>query len=319
MKEKLVLVLMVAFVAGFATNASGQGFYEFSSYSGAGSEFDVACYGDVIYYGSGADVWSIGVSIGTAAMVDEPTHLVGADGIYGTGDDVVNPNYQARVFSGVGHVTLHSSVLNGGSIGEMYVDDTSIYTTGGSYGNEVFEFDKTTGAYVGLAVHSTTGPRASHLGFDAATGTWYMGNENRQVWSSTGGNWTYEFTYANMAGSHGDGMEFVNGNVWVSDMTSNFLARWGEGDNPETAVVETGWNEWNRFSYTEEFGGSSKVVEGMGFGALGHFWAGAGNSVYEIGGGEIGDYTVIPVPGAFLIGSIGLAVSSWRLRRRKEL
>ena len=37
--------------------------------------------------------------------------------------------------------------------------------------------------------------------------------------------------------------------------------------------------------------------------------------------GEVEDYelTVVPVPGAVLLGGIGLAFSCWKLRKRKEL
>ncbi|WP_419608387.1 PEP-CTERM sorting domain-containing protein [Thiolapillus sp.] len=137
-----------------------------------------------------------------------------------------------------------------------------------------------------------------------------MSNENRQVYSSTGGDWTYEFTWANMAGSHGDGLEWVNGHLFVSDMTSNFIAMWDYDG--------TIWSETQRFAYTE-LGGTNKFVEGMGFGALGHFWAGSGGYVYELGGGEIGDYTdpngSAPEPGSLLLMGAGL-LGLFGLRRK---
>jgi hypothetical protein len=36
------------------------------------------------------------------------------------------------------------------------------------------------------------------------------------------------------------------------------------------------------------------LVEGMGFGALNHFWATGGDSLYEIGGGDLSEYTDPP-------------------------
>ena len=294
----------VALAMGFSVNAAAAQFYEFSSYAGTGSEYDVASYGNSIYYGAGTSVYSIDVAIADMSKRDEPSYL--------TDGSTANPNYQTRTFSNEQSYTLSGApgYLNGGSVGEMWVDANSIYTTAG---DKVYAFDKTSGAYQSTVVTGggIVGNYAGNAHFlSYGDGKWWAGNEDRQVWSSTGGSWSFEFGWPDMVGGHGDGMEWVNGSVWVSDMTSNYLARWGDGDNPETGAVETGWNEWNRFDYTEELDGTNKVVEGMGFGALGHFWAGAGTSVYEIGGGDIGQYTdnghSVPEPGTLLLLGAGL-------------
>jgi len=299
MMKKLLTATLGLLTVGFVGGAMAAGtYYEFSTYGGSGSELDVASYGNTIYYGAGAAVHSIDVSIADLTKVDEPYFL--ADGV------TPNPNYQTRTFSNPQSINLTGSPsLNGGSVGELYVDATHIYTTGGSNGNQVYAFDKATGAYTGQVVTNTaSAPRASHLGFGG--GKWWMSNESRQVFSSTGGDWTYEFTWNNMAGSHGDGMEWVNGHIFVSDMTSNHIAMWDEADGV--------WSETERFDY-QELSGGNKYVEGMGFGALGHFWAGSGSLVYELGGGSIGDYTGVPEPGMLLLMGTGL-LGLFGLRRR---
>jgi len=297
MKKLTIVGAMVGallFALSMGTTAiAAEDYYEFSEYSGLGSEYDVACYGNTIYYGSATIVYAVDVSVPDITKKDEPRYLP---------DGTPNPNYQPRTFSNVRSIILQPPAgvsLNWGSVGEMYVDDQYIYTIGNS--NQIYAFDKTTGQYVAQVVTNTDSsvPRASHLSYGG--GKWWMSNEDREVWSSTGGDWHYEFTWNDMAGSHGDGMEYVNGHIFVSDMTSNYIAMWD--------YVNGQWQETKRFSYTEP-GGVNKYVEGMGFGALGHFWAGDGREIYELGGGTIGNYVTAPIPGSatlLLLGMMGLA------------
>jgi hypothetical protein len=318
MKKLLVLVFVAALVMGVATDAFAVGtYYEFSAYSGSGSEYDVACFGNKVYYGYGSSVYSVEVSIADMSKKDESVYL--ADGV------TLNSNYQSRTFSNETYISLSGApgYLDRGSVGEMWVDDSYIYTTGGGSddlnGSKVYSFNKSSGAYVSTVV---TGGGITNPGFTTTAsflsygdGKWWTGNEGRKIYSSTGGAWTYEFTFDDMTPSgsldHGDGMEYVNGHVFVSDMTSNHIAMW-DYDGSE-------WSETERFGYNEIFGGTSKYVEGMGYGALGHFWAGSGSAIYELGGGEIGDYTdPIPAPGAILLGSLGVGLVGW-LRRRRTL
>ncbi len=319
-RVKLALGVPVAVLAmGFSGIATADHFYEFSAYGGAGMEYDVASYGNTIYYGGGASVYSVDVAIADMSKVDEPRYL--ADGT------TPNPNYQPRTFSNQQSYNLHNSpTLRSQSVGEMWVDANYIYTGGTNH--SIYAFDKTTGAYAAGASHMYAGGLPAGSGWGSppsllsyGDGKWWAGDELQRVYSSTdGSNWIYEFNSIPTAGgSHLDGLAFVNGNVWLSDMTSNFLMRYGLGDNPETGAVETGWNQWNIFDYTEELGGTAKLVEGMGFGALGHFWAGSGSVIYEVGGGDIGQYTDgdVPEPATLLLlggGLLGLAGF-----RRKEL
>lgn len=304
-------------IAGFAGHAAASDYYEFSVLSGPGTEYDVACYGNTIYYGAGASVYKTTVSVADMSKKDEPKFL--ADGV------TPNPNYQTRTFTAATPITLSGGgSLAGGSVGEMFVDANYIYTiastsvTGGpSQGGMVQAFDKNTGVYVSTVVtgSSTDDVYGTGWGYDSLLsyggGKWWLGNEDSHVYSSSDGvNWDYEFTWPDMAGGHGDGMEYVNGYIFVSDMTSNFIAQWEK--------VGGVWTEKNRFSYTE-IGGSNKYVEGMGFGALGHFWAGSGSYIYELGGGEIQGQVDVPEPSTVLLMGVGLAALVGYSRKKKGL
>jgi len=92
-----------------------------------------------------------------------------------------------------------------------------------------------------------------------------------------------------MAGDHLDGMEFVRdpntgmGYVYVSDMTSDYIGQY-------TKDATGNWQQVNLFHYADP---DVESVEGMGFGALNHFWVGgwSAGSLYELGGGDLGKYT----------------------------
>ncbi len=176
---------------------------------------------------------------------------------------------------------------------EFYVDDTHIYfgPTGGLVASNggIHQWTKLPnglpGTYLGRVVNSTL-THSQSLGYDANTQTWYGGGDSysRRIWSwgpaSTA--WSQIFDYSpGYAGSHHDGMEFVNGYLWISDMTSDKL-----GQFEYTGVGSyNGWDEVNVFSYSG--GGSADDVEGMGFGPMGHFWATGWSTLYELGGNEL--------------------------------
>jgi hypothetical protein len=133
----------------------------------------------------------------------------------------------------------------------------------------------------------------AQVGYDDVHGVWYASNEgDRRVFQhcAATNTWGIAFLFPPLAGDHMDGLEVVTDPntgtpyVYVSDMTSDFIGQY-------RLDPEQGWVQENLFSYA---GTAGAVVEGMGFGALNHFWATAGSSVYEVGGGDLSDYTDPP-------------------------
>ncbi|MBI5498636.1 MAG: hypothetical protein HY907_00205 [Deltaproteobacteria bacterium] len=290
-------------------------YFEFSWFVVPGSMYcDAGSYLDEVYVHDmftprEVDVYKVLVDVPDKA--DEVPFLEGPDGVYGTADDPPNPEFQERT------LTLDRTIQlvggpnpNAATNSEMHIDSSGIYLLGGTgwypgiFGDDVlhFNFD---GSYVGKAVDSEMSGMVDGccLGYDSVNEVWYLLSMSRGVYSSAGGDWMLEFAYPDMAGDHGDGLEVAVGPegeifVYVSDMTSNYIGQWSRSDNPCTAAVETEWNEWNRFSYKELGGSRAKLVEGMGLGALGHFWVTSGDGdgaltdavIYELGGGRIGQY-----------------------------
>jgi hypothetical protein len=169
---------------------------------------------------------------------------------------------------------------------EFYISDNYIYYGVYSVGIEKWDknADGTFGAYLGKVTDKNgdaiPGNGDETFGYDADNNIWYTGDRDRNIYSfdaDVDTAWQYEFQYPSYAGSHHDGLEFVNGYLWVSDMTSDYIGQW--------EYTGTGWNEVDRFSYT-----NYRYVEGMGFGPLGHFWVSSYSyrAIYEIGGGKLG-------------------------------
>jgi hypothetical protein len=136
----------------------------------------------------------------------------------------------------------------------------------------------------------------SFLGYDDISETWYAGNEaDRRVFHYHPGSdsWGLAFRYPFLAGAHMDGIEVVTdpttqiAYVYVSDMTSDFIGQYRQD-------AEEGWVQENLFSYADL---TANDVEGLGFGAFGHFWISSlSGHLYEIGGGELNEYLPDPDP-----------------------
>jgi hypothetical protein len=174
------------------------------------------------------------------------------------------------------------------AMAELFAAPDRIYSLGPTRNGDITEYifaTKTTN----VVIDSTASFPLSEMGFGSYDGVWYGSNEdNRRVYSFclARKEWMAEFNYPNLAGSHMDGIEVIVSPgtgmqyVYVSDMTSDFLGQYRRDGNGN-------WIQENLFKYNDVTGSS---VEGMGFGALNHFWITGGNTLIEIGGGDLTAY-----------------------------
>lgn len=275
--------------------------YSTAGYSSLGvssSIYDVDSFGNYIYANIGNGTiarWTVGLSGGT----DPNLH---PDNPYATGT-MVTRTFSAPTFyinTGIGYI----------SQSEIYATADALYfrNSGGPWGGmggDLYRYDLGTGITT-LELTSA----GSFLAYDDVNGVWYTGHEgNRGVYSWNGAAWVLEFTYDSMAGSHMDGMEFINGSMFVSDMTSDYIlqAKYNSGTG--------GWDKVNLFKYNDPTG---TVVEGMGFGAFDHFWVGAGSNLIEIGGGEL-QQEIEKVPEPATLALLGLGLVGLGFSRKKQL
>jgi hypothetical protein len=179
------------------------------------------------------------------------------------------------------------------SVAELYIDDDRFFIGGSSITEYVFA----SGAITPITTAPTwtygSSGSFSQIGYDDVNGVWYASNEYaRRVFQycAETDTWGLAFLFPDLAGSHMDGMEVVTDPetgipyVYVSDMTSDFIGQYEK--HPDL-----GWQQKNLFSYAGTVG---EAVEGMGFGVLNHFWATGGSGVYELGGGDLAEFTEPP-------------------------
>jgi len=164
---------------------------------------------------------------------------------------------------------------------EFYVDSSGVYL--GAYPNGIHKWDHDWN-YIGKIANSPP-TRTESIAYNPAENVWYAGGRYRTIYqlsdtdndgSFLDESWVPIFTYPSYGGSHHDGMEYVGGYLWISDMTSDVIGKWQYDTTTST------WKELKRFTYSEP-----GYVEGMGFGPNDHFWVGSGwgsgSYIYELG------------------------------------
>ena len=148
------------------------------------------------------------------------------------------------------YIATYDIPLGGRAANELYVTADSIF-----YMNSqaLWQWDRTSHQTTNIAPWLGSLGRNQVLGFDDVNGIWYTANRDRYVysWDDVAAEWVLEFEYPNLSGSHNDGMEVVTDPntgvpyVYVSDMTSDFIAQYTEDKNGR-------WVQLNLFQYYEE-------------------------------------------------------------------
>jgi len=273
-------------------------YYQYSYFTASNSALkltgnvdDVDSYGDYIYVNRGA--W---YSLGIAMDVYKVT-LLDSDGDgklepdqHPNNPDAPGPMEQ-RVLTFVKTYVAGApdyAPMGVAHQGEMWAAENSVFMLGAPSTGDVVEYNLLTKTTTVVA-DATTTTRMAMLGRGDLDGKWYAGNESaRRVYSFCPAqkSWMAEFAYPDLAGSHMDGLEVIVAPttqvqyVYVSDMTSDFLGQYRKDANGN-------WVQENLFRYQAVTGAS---VEGVGFGALNHFWVTSGGALYEIGGGDLSGY-----------------------------
>ncbi len=273
-------------------------YYEFARFTTAnspliaGSPSDVDSFGDLIFVnrdGSHVDVYRVELQDTDGDGQLEPNQHP---------DNPDNPGpIEDRVLT---FVETYDIPIGGQTTNELYVTADTVYYLVGQPATTLMTYDRnngTTATFLSLppempwgSRYANYGPYFQVLGYDDVRDLWFTGTADRYIFSydPATGEWSWEFTHPDFDGDHEDGMEVVTDPntgipyVYVSDMTSDFIAQYTEDKNGR-------WVQLNLFQYYEEH---ADYVEGMGFGALHHFWIGGWQeALYEVGGGDMARYT----------------------------
>jgi hypothetical protein len=180
---------------------------------------------------------------------------------------------------------------------EFYVDEEdNIIYLGATVGIRKYIYDDPLGNYVYDSLVAPPAPTqegygTQSLAYNPDTDTWYAGsiawNYNpgvtlRDMWKYDGsqgptGTWELAFQYTTPEGidsmTHHDGLEFITGYLWLADYVGDYIKQYTRDGTLEDVF----WHE-----------PLAHELEGMGFGALMHFWCGShGSIITEFGGGPL--------------------------------
>jgi hypothetical protein len=167
---------------------------------------------------------------------------------------------------------------------EFYVDaDNDVIYLGAYEGIRKYTFDYGVDNYSFDSMIAPAAPSdewVQSLAYDPASNIWYTAaGTSGKVFSYDGsqdanGTWVEAFSYTPLPGSgHHDGMEFRSGYLFLADYMGNYIQQFTPDGNLANIYYHAPLDH---------------ELEGMGWGALEHFWVGShGTSVSELGGGAL--------------------------------
>ena len=310
MKKKLLLAALAALAISLPLTAQADDYYNYGSFNpGIGYVTGCAGYVDTNGLLGDADNEYIFVTGGPSYGGNHYAYIYQVET---AGDPNLHPDnpdatgsISTRTFTQVGNPYYMGNYASGHE-NAFYVNDSGIYYGGDDLGGvSHWDFGWANKTNVAPPTPVTT----QTLAYDEATGNWWAGNTSRELYMYDGSNWTLQGQYTNLGGDHHDGMEIINGNLFVSDMTSDVLAMYKLDGSIDWSTPDT------TFNYSD-----TAPVEGMGYGPNEHIWVSGWSSgtFYEIGGGVLQDViqTPVPEPATVLLFGAGL-VGLFGLRRKK--
>lgn len=135
-------------------------------------------------------------------------------------------------------------------------------------------------------------------------------------WQTSASSWNGNFNSPYAMWSAYKGLESTIGlddTTYITNLRNQATARGGLAASIDADDTWNWWEDYCEWLWNDQNDNGSWDGYGSWYGPLATAW-----HINILAATEI-PHEDVPVPAAFLLGSIGLAVSSWRLRRRKEL
>ena len=260
------LLLTIAALAAFGQSLLGDDYYNYGQYPMRG----YSAGGFIDTHGKLGEpgkeyVFHINGNVGYIHRVDTE----GDPQMHPDNPDATGP-VTKRTFTLISSHTISNAAPAANS---FHIDDSGIYY-GPRRGIKRWDFD-----WGNETTVVATNQGGQSFARNTRTGDFWYGDRSRRIYKWDGHQWVYQFTYPNLGGGHHDGMTITNDTLFLSDMTSDFIATY-KLDKQGNVINPSAPDHIYKYS-------ASPAVENMGFGPNNHIWITSGSVIYEIGGGKL--------------------------------